>query len=58
MPTVLRELMRHADISTTMKYYVGVNAEATAAELWAALGDISGDTSEAEEKRDSKTSSF
>jgi len=26
MPTVLRELMRHADISTTMKYYVGQNA--------------------------------
>ncbi|QDT00381.1 site-specific integrase [Adhaeretor mobilis] len=33
MPTVLRELMRHASIGTTMKYYVGVNAEATADEL-------------------------
>ena len=30
MPTVLRELMRHEDIATTMKYYVGQNAEATA----------------------------
>ena len=30
MPTVLRELMRHADISTTMKFYVGQDAEATA----------------------------
>lgn len=25
-----------------MKYYVGVNAEATADELWKAVGDISG----------------
>ena len=41
MPTVLRELMRHSDITTTMKYYVGVNAEATADELWAAVeGDL------------------
>src|SRR4030095_11343381 len=30
MPNMLRELMRHADIGTTMKYYVGQNAEATA----------------------------
>ncbi len=42
MPTVLRELMRHESIETTMKYYVGVNAEATADELWAAVGDNSG----------------
>ena len=45
MPTILRELMRHESIETTMKYYVGVNAEATADELWAALGDISGGAS-------------
>jgi len=36
MPAVLKELMRHADISTTMKYYVGQNAEAMADEIWAA----------------------
>jgi len=36
MPNVLRELMRHEDISTTMKFYVGQNAEATADALWAA----------------------
>ena len=42
MPTVLRELMRHESIETTMKYYVGVNAEATADELWNAVGNISG----------------
>ena len=54
MPTVLRELMRHEDISTTMKYYVGQNAEATADLLWAAVGDTLGDTSAPEEKRSSK----
>ena len=37
MPTILRELMRHESIETTMKYYVGVNAEATADELWKAV---------------------
>ncbi len=44
MPTVLRELMRHADISTTMKYYVGTNAEATADAVWAAVGNTLGNT--------------
>jgi integrase len=37
-PVVLRELMRHEDIATTMKYYVGQNAEATADAIWAATG--------------------
>lgn len=36
MPQVLRELMRHESIETTMKYYVGRNAQTTAAVLWAA----------------------
>ena len=49
MPTVLRELMRHESIETTMQYYVGVNAEATADELWRSversLGNTSGNTS-------------
>ncbi len=31
------ELMRHEAIETTMKYYVGRNAEATAEVLYAAL---------------------
>ncbi len=44
MPTILRELMRHESIETTMKYYVGVNAEATADELWKAAGTIPGNT--------------
>ncbi|WP_197441235.1 tyrosine-type recombinase/integrase [Thalassoglobus neptunius] len=34
MPAVLKEIMRHEDISTTMQFYVGSNAEATAEELW------------------------
>jgi integrase len=42
MPTVLRELMRHEDIATTMAYYVGDNAEATADAVWNAVGTISG----------------
>jgi hypothetical protein len=42
MPTVRRELMRHASINTTMAYYVGTNAEATADAIWAAEGTILG----------------
>jgi integrase len=34
-PQMLMELMRHASIETTMKYYVGRNAQATANALWA-----------------------
>jgi len=39
---VLKELMRHSSIETTMKYYVGVNAEATADELWRVSGKVLG----------------
>lgn len=46
MPATLKALMRHSSIDTTMTYYVGENAKATAAELWAAVpsdpGTISG----------------
>jgi integrase len=42
MPPVLKELMRHCDISTTMKYYIGQSAESTAAELWQAVGTTLG----------------
>lgn len=34
MPPILQELMRHENISTTMRYYVGQNAKRTAALLW------------------------
>ena len=36
MPAVLRRLMRHKDISTTLKYYVDQDVEDIAADLWAA----------------------
>ena len=42
MPAELKELMRHSNIETTMTYYVGQNAESTAAGLWAALGKETG----------------
>jgi integrase len=35
MPAQLMELMRHESIDTTLSYYVGRNAERTAAMLWA-----------------------
>jgi integrase len=38
MPAQLKELMRHESISTTMSYYVGRNAETTAAALYDAVG--------------------
>ena len=37
LPPVLKELMRHKDIATTMKYYVGRNAELTADAVWEAV---------------------
>jgi integrase len=38
MPAQLKELMGHESISTTMKYYVGRNAENTATALYKAVG--------------------
>ncbi len=40
MPQVLMQMMRHEDIATTMKYYVGRNAENTARVLWEAAKEI------------------
>jgi integrase len=37
MPAVLKELMRHESIETTLRYYVGVNAERTAEVCWSAI---------------------
>ena len=37
MPQILMQLMRHGDIGTTMKYYVGREAETTADVLWGAI---------------------
>jgi integrase len=48
MPQVLMELARHEDIQTTLAYYVGRNAQTTAAVLWeahrAAQSNISGNS--------------
>lgn len=38
MPAVLRRLMRHANIGTTLKYYVDQDAEEIAEDLWRAYG--------------------
>ena len=35
-PATLQRLMRHASIETTMAYYVDLDADDLAAELWAA----------------------
>jgi len=43
MPIILKELMRHESIDTTMRYYVGANAERTANAIWEAFGDQTGD---------------
>lgn len=40
MPQVLKELMRHESIETTLKYYVGRNAQMTADALWAAFDNV------------------
>jgi integrase len=37
MPAILQQLMRHEDITTTLKYYVGSDAQATADVLWEAV---------------------
>ena len=39
MPAVLQQLMRHEDINTTLKFYVGSDAEAVADVLWAAVNN-------------------
>ncbi len=36
MPLFLKELMRHSNIATTMRYYVEVEAQELAAAIWAA----------------------
>lgn len=38
MPAVLKRLMRHGEISTTMAYYVDLDADELAADLWRRFG--------------------
>ncbi|MGD0896209.1 MAG: tyrosine-type recombinase/integrase, partial [Thermoguttaceae bacterium] len=40
----LQELMRHSNIETTRRYYIGRNAQNTAATLWAARDRAAGNT--------------
>lgn len=40
-PKLLQELMRHSKIETTMRYYVGLNAEKTAELLWSQFDEKS-----------------
>ena len=46
----LQQLMRHEDIGTTMKYYVGQNADA----IWAAVGNSQGNTAQPPENGTTK----
>jgi integrase len=40
-PAQLQVMMRHRSLETTMKYYVGDDAEHTASELWQAFAEAS-----------------
>ena len=42
----LQELMRHSNIETTRRYYVGRNAQNTAASLWAARDRVAAESQE------------
>jgi integrase len=44
MPAVLRKLARHANIATTLAYYVDLDADAMADELWAKHTATTGNT--------------
>jgi len=44
MPQVLMQLMRHESIETTLRYYVGRNAETTAEALYQAVGNSLGNS--------------
>lgn len=48
MPAVLQRLMRHASVQTSMQYYVDIQADDIAADLWKShvrpVGDTLGDT--------------
>jgi len=48
MPPSLMELMRHSSLATTMTYYVQSNAQATADELWNAVGSNPGSSDESQ----------
>ena len=55
MPIDLKALMRHADINTTLKYYVSSDSDTLSARIWAKMADAEStaatDSSAAEEAR-------
>lgn len=51
MPQVLMILMRHENIETTMRFYVGRDAEATADVLWATESNNSGNNGQTGHKK-------
>ncbi len=53
MPAVLKSLMRHSDIATTMQFYVSQNAQSISDELWAAVEKPTDNT--VNNSRDSET---
>ena len=56
MPAVLQSLMRHEDVQTTMKYYVGQDANAMADAIWNAAGNTLGNTQPADNSPQQKHS--
>ena len=54
MPTQLMELMRHRNIDTTLRYYVGSNAQKTAQTIWAAFRQHAANTPAGEAVGDQK----
>jgi len=44
MPPILQLMMRHENISTTQRFYVGRDAQAAAEAIWSAFSDIPSDT--------------
>jgi hypothetical protein len=44
MPAVLKRLMRHASIGTTMAFYVALDSDEIADQLWANCGPTGGNS--------------
>jgi integrase len=54
MPAILQQLMRHADIQTTMDYYVVQDAEAVPDAVWAAVGNTVGNSPAPSERQNAE----
>ena len=57
MPAVLQQLMRHESIDTTMRYYVGRDADAVADTLWDAFETNAGGNKTGNNRSDSHSAS-